>query len=167
MNPVLFLDIDGVLQSHHVPDYEFDFDLNNKLAKELHNDTIKSLNIYFTNQICFGFDPDSCLYLRNLVEEFDARIVLTSSWRLYYTRQEIEAMFDILGMKGAYLGNTKIGTSRSEVIKQFVKEHNIEQYLIIDDFNLSKAFGSRFIRTYDHFDQNNYNQARFLLKLAL
>lgn len=104
--------------------------------------------------------------MRDLVEEFDARIVLTSSWRLYYTREEIEAMFEILGMKGAYLGNTKIGASRSEVIKQFVREHNIDKYLIIDDFNLSKAFGSHFIRTYDHFDQNNYNQARFLLKLA-
>ena len=51
MNPILFLDIDGVLNPPICPQYELDFALSDKLAAKLNNPSIKKLNIYFVNQV--------------------------------------------------------------------------------------------------------------------
>ena len=93
MNPILFLDIDGVLNPPICPQYELDFALSDKLAAKLNNPSIKKLNIYFVNQVYYGFDKKSCELIKKLAQEFEAKIVLTSSWRLYYTKEEIAENF--------------------------------------------------------------------------
>lgn len=165
MNPILFLDIDGVLNPPVCPQYEFDFDLSDKLATKLNNPIIKKLNIYFVNQVYYGFSSKSCELIKKLTQEFDAKIVLTSSWRLYYTKEEIEGMFEIVGIKDAFIDFTSQGNSRSNVIAEYVQTHNVKRYLVIDDFDMRNNFGYRFIQTSQSFNEANYHQARYALKL--
>ncbi|MFR6071600.1 MAG: HAD domain-containing protein [Faecalitalea cylindroides] len=165
MNPILFLDIDGVLNPPICPQYELDFALNDKLAAKLNNPSIKKLNIYFVNQVYYGFDKKSCELIKKLAQEFEAKIVLTSSWRLYYTKEEIEGMFEIVGIKDTFIDFTVHGNPRNNVIMEYVHTHNVKRYLVIDDFDMRNNFGYRFIQTAQCFNEANYHQARYALKL--
>lgn len=165
MNPILFLDIDGVLNPPICPQYELDFALSDKLAAKLNNPSIKKLNIYFVNQVYYGFDKKSCELIKKLAQEFEAKIVLTSSWRLYYTKDEIEGMFEIVGIKDTFIDFTVHGNPRNNVIMEYVHTHNVKRYLVIDDFDMRNNFGYRFIQTAQCFNEANYHQARYALKL--
>ncbi len=165
MNPILFLDIDGVLNPHICPQYELDYELNKKLSEKFNNPAIKKLNIYFVNQIYYGFNKKSCELIQKLVNEFDAKIVLTSSWRLYYTKEEIESMFEIAGIHNAFIDFTAQGNPRNSVIREYIYAHNIKRFLVIDDFDMHNNFGYRFIQTSHFFNEANYHQARYALKL--
>lgn len=165
MDPILFLDIDGVLNPATMPNYEVDLSLNEKLAKTYNEERIRSMNIYFLNQICFGFKKESCELIKKLVEEFHAKIVLTSSWRLFYSHEEIQCMFKILELEEAFLDFTSPGSPRNQVITEYIYNHHVKQYIVIDDFDMKQSFGYRFIQTAQYFNENNYFQARYALRL--
>lgn len=74
MNPILFLDIDGVLNPPICPQYELDFALSDKLAAKLNNPSIKKLNIYFVNQVYYGFDKKSCELIKNWHKNLKPRL---------------------------------------------------------------------------------------------
>lgn len=133
---ILFLDIDGVLNSKQWDQVE--------RAREVD---------FLEDQ----FDPKAVALLNELIEAIDAQIVLTSSWRLNFEKAEMNKLFHSVGIKRdiiAYTPNLNAGqghhTRGNEILKWCIdnksltqsKANSYKDYLILDDnadFLLSQA----------------------------
>ena len=108
---IIFLDIDGVLNSDE------------------YFDKIKNLNI---NGIENDIDVSKIVLLKKSLDETGAKVVLTSSWR--YTRKAQE-LKQLLLSYGIIVDCTPfIDNERGIEIKKWLQEHNdIQDFLILDD----------------------------------
>lgn len=80
MKPCIFLDIDGVINPNRKnTTYHFDYSLPNTLAKKLNHPKIANLNVYLVNQVYSCFSKESIDYLKQLIEKYNAQIIITSS----------------------------------------------------------------------------------------
>ena len=139
---VIFLDIDGVLNS-----YIYD-------RERLENDG--------------NIDRTRLVILKELVDKTDAKIVLSSSWRNHWDKdqtkcdeigQEIASDFASAGLE-IYDKTPKLGyLERSEEIKLWLKDKtNVEKFVIFDDN------GYNWKELSDNFIQTNYRIGRGLEK---
>jgi len=125
---IIFLDIDGVLNTH------------NHLVKQVEQDGINSY------QAQFNFCPESLTNLKQIVEETNAKIVVSSTWRISYRcayddpyRKFWKAIMKNLtsiGMHKRVIGITpslKDTRIRGEEIKAWMKDHSVDNFVIIDD----------------------------------
>ena len=116
---VIFLDVDGVLnnQRHILALYELLGDKTFRRFRKFYGQTI--------------LDYKCCDLVRKLAEKKDAKIVLSSSWRLSDKHTKIvedELDTEIYGI------TPHLGTQRGYEIKQYLKQHNeVNNYVIIDD----------------------------------
>ena len=108
---IIFLDIDGVLNSDE------------------YFDKIKNLNI---NGIENDIDVNKIVLLKKSLDETGAKIVLTSSWR--YTRKAQE-LKQLLLSYGIIVDCTPfIDNERGIEIKKWLQEHNdVQDFVILDD----------------------------------
>lgn len=165
MATTLFLDIDGVLNPHRRKhDYQIDQDLNKKLADQYADPAFLNLNIYYTNLICNAFDTAACERIKQLVSEFHCKVVLTSSWRISYTYKELTYLFKILGIGSNFVGCTPMTSPRFLTIQNYIEQHKIKNYLVIDDFDMTRHFPTRCICTHNVFSKEDYENARKILK---
>lgn len=109
---VIFLDVDGVL--------------NNAATTEL------------TPTKFLGVSDNLIEIFRTIVDETDAKVVLTSTWKYDTNAQDLNYLYDKLGEKYKPIAVTK--DPRGELdfrgvgIKSYLSEHEVEEYVIIDDF---------------------------------
>jgi hypothetical protein len=119
-NPTIFLDIDGVLNS-----LEYAI---------LRMEKLQESRIY-------GIDPYAIERFQHIFTIIpEAEIVISSTWRKYYTIEELRDEFVNVGFKypekivgytpNLFHDRTKY---RGHEIQQYCEEHNIENYVIIDD----------------------------------
>lgn len=149
-NPIIFLDIDGVLNS---------FYLENKLNE---------------------FIPESIAILNYLYLKYNAYIVISSSWREFKTLEEIKKYFennyfigniidktDVADEEHSKIDTSKIETLQSEddfylaigenqcrnyEIMKYINENNVDKYVVIDDMLFSnKELSKHHIRTNNKF----------------
>ena len=108
---IIFLDIDGVLNSDE------------------YFDKIKNLNI---NGIENDIDVNKIVLLKKSLDETGAKVVLTSSWR--YTRKAQE-LKQLLLSYGIIVDCTPfIDNERGIEIKKWLQEHNdVQDFVILDD----------------------------------
>ena len=108
---IIFLDIDGVLNSDE------------------YFDKIKNLNI---NGIENDIDVSKIVLLKKSLDETGAKIVLTSSWRYTKKAQELK---QLLLSYGIIVDCTPfIDNERGIEIKKWLQEHNdVQDFLILDD----------------------------------
>jgi len=125
---IVFLDIDGVLNTH------------NYLVKQVEQDGINSY------QAQFNFCPDSLKNLKQIVEETDAKIIISSTWRISFKcayddphRKFWKAIMKNLASIGIHkrvigitpsLNDTRI---RGEEIKSWLSNNQVDNFVIIDD----------------------------------
>lgn len=166
MKPIIFLDIDGVINPHRpIHTAPVDYELNKKLADQKNDPGFLKLYIYFTNQIYYGFDKTACILIKKLIEEFDAKIVLTSSWRLLYSKKDLYYLFKILHMESAFMDITEDIIPRYKAIEDYIQKHKVTDYIVIDDADLGQHFGFHQIKTVNSFTLKDFIRAQNLLKL--
>jgi hypothetical protein len=124
---VIFLDIDGVLVTG---DYWKQLELENKTARDEDHHHL--------------FSPSCVANLEKLIEETDAKIIVSSTWRWLGEDKLIE-IFKRRGVTGDIIGITSLermkengiysGESRGRQIQEYIEENkdDIENYVIIDD----------------------------------
>lgn len=129
---IIFLDVDGVLNSY------------NKLI-ELYNKTSKP-----HSGSNFPFDENCLNNLKILVEETNAKIVITSTWRKY--EKDIKILFNELkkyDLDKQVIGYTPIlNKKREEEIIEYLNKLNIKvNYVIIDDIRDMGVLNDKLIVT--------------------
>jgi len=100
---ILFLDIDGVLncqlfyeESRHVSTFLYGIPLYKQVKKVLRKLVKKkaiSENEYYDSQIC----RKRISYLNNLCEETNSVVVVSSTWRMGKSIEELQSIFDYSG----------------------------------------------------------------------
>ena len=114
---IVFLDVDGVLNS------------KNELIR-VWNETHKPHSGYN-----YPFDKKCLLNLRKIVVNTNSKIVITSTWRKDEKGRNI--LYDTLklyGLEQYIIGYTPIlDVSRGEEIKQYLSEHECDNFVILDD----------------------------------
>lgn len=105
---VIFLDIDGVPNSNEY----FERTKDNKLDRiEL---DIKCLKV-----------------LKEILEETKAKVVVTSSWRILKNFENTKKYLKEFGIE--VYDQTKSLGKRGEEIRDYLKNHNIDKFVILDD----------------------------------
>ena len=113
----IFLDIDGVLRTH-----ESDLEWSLKLGVPI------PLSVYERR-----FDQKAISCINEVVGYTRAKIVITSTWRLKHSLEELKQIFRDNGISTEIVGTTGIGIDRGEEIEQYISDNEIENYVVIDD----------------------------------
>jgi hypothetical protein len=134
---IIFLDIDGVL---NISQTFID------IHKEWKQTAIRRIEI----------DEFRVELLADLVKETNSKIVLSSSWRMYWIEpisnkaEEINEMFSKYGLEIYSITPRCKSSLRQDEIDLWLSEHdNIESFVIFDDdsFDLQKYIDTRLIKT--------------------
>jgi hypothetical protein len=129
---VLFLDIDGVLNSRLLVD---------SVGWEPPLGTDRDLEIVDTYAISL---------LNDVVRETGAQVVVTSSWRATYDLAALRSLLARCGFLGTVLDVTPqlVGRLRSAEIDRWLADHEVESFAIVDDdAEAGSGDSTRFVRT--------------------
>lgn len=133
---VLFLDIDGVLNSRR-------FASENPGA---FNRTEGHLNM---------LDASACARMQRVLSLAKAKVVISSSWRLLHSVDDIRGWLAKKGLRAEILGATTHGLSmpytrgvRGSEIQAWLDEHpEVDSFAIVDDDNDMYGLEDRFVQT--------------------
>lgn len=133
MNKVIFLDIDGVLNTQ---------DWHSRMTKDTPRD-----------EFGWEFDPVAVENLAHIINETGASIVISSSWK-FLGMAKLREMWKIRNLPGTLLDITpntvsdevllnanldemELGVCRGNEIKEWLSRHEgeVSNYVIIDDFD--------------------------------
>src|ERR1700749_3813508 len=124
MKRIIFLDVDGVLNSEETVDYYGHYG-----GWFGENDEIDEVKVAWGQQLVDN--------LKYIVEQTNAEIVVSSTWRVHFSLQKFSDMFKIYGWENVPLiGKTEsLAASRGVEINQWLNanEGEIESYVILDD----------------------------------
>ena len=117
---VIFLDIDGVLVTRNSIKYQF---------------------LNYPDETSIRFSKKAVKNLNKLIRSTRAKIVISSTWRLFHTLQELRDIFEKQKVKGEIIDTTSVEKAtieedipRGQKIADWLSENkNIENYVIIDD----------------------------------
>ncbi len=128
---IVFLDIDGVLNHHHFYETRYKGEEKTNPTKfEVYADMI---------------DPKSVDFLNEIVDGTDAKFVISSTWRLGKTIEELQKLLDYHGFKGEIIGKTPRGCEsccRGNEIHTWIRDNeehlggnysDYSSYVILDD----------------------------------
>jgi hypothetical protein len=114
---VIFLDVDGVLRT----------DASDRYWSEVTGEPIP--------QSVFDrlFSSHSIAILNEIIYITGAKVVITSTWRVQHTLEELIQKFKIRGFRGEIIDKTNIIGNRGEEIQEWLDTHSINKYVVIDD----------------------------------
>ena len=132
---VIFLDIDGVLNS------------------EEWNGYVQSFTYGARFNSCYLLSQEMILRLQNVVFQTNAEIVLISSWRI--SEQAMSALTRQLSLYHLSIKDTTVSYaygSRADEVKLWIEAHsNITSYAIVDDyddgFTQDEVLSTHFVQT--------------------
>lgn len=131
--PVIFLDFDGVLNTER---HQARLAIEGKPNK----DACGPL-----------FDPSAVENLRLIIDNTDAAIVISSSWRYAHRLGSLRMMWEVRELPGEIISTIPCGAtyiSRGEDIECWLDKYGRPDYVIIDDLDdFSPAQHDRYIET--------------------
>jgi hypothetical protein len=107
----------------------------------------------------YRFDEKCVKVFNQIFENSNVLVVLSSDWKENYTIEHLNRIFAWNGVKITIVDKTpnlwkvkftnlqQLEECRSAEIQQYIDEHEIERYVIIDDLDLSPWFPENFVRT--------------------
>ncbi len=125
MQNIIFLDIDGVIST---------------------DACMRAKKKFWYDEHTYPFDAYCVKAFNILLQRTGAEIVLSSSWRLFYTLPELAAIFDWNKVLRAPIAITTELGDRSLEIAAFITENQVRDFLILDDFDIT-CHPSRFFQT--------------------
>lgn len=131
ISSVLFLDIDGVLNSA-------EYVLENPGCLDTSKDEVSA------------FDPIACLRLEQVLVRTGAAIVLSSTWRLTNTVEQVTDFLERRGVSSAkIIGTTPYLTGyRGNEIKEWLQNHpSVKRFAIVDDGSDMMPFLHHLVQT--------------------
>lgn len=139
-NKYIFLDIDGVLAT------TMQYYTNRKKWNPEYNR--------------YKFDEKCVKVFNSILEKLnDVIIILSSDWKLTYTIEQMNRIFEINGVNAKvtditpslwgvrFTSLSQLEECRAGEILKYVEEHQITNWLAIDDLNLSKWIPENFVQT--------------------
>jgi hypothetical protein len=117
---VIFLDFDGVLNTEQ---YQARLAVDGKPTKDAWGPL---------------FDPRAVDNLRLIIDNADAAIVISSSWRYAHSLGSLRMMWELRGLPGEIFDTLACGAtyiSRGEEIECWLDKHGRPDYVIIDDLD--------------------------------
>lgn len=107
---VIFLDIDGVLNS------------------------VEWLNRYPEVRLRDQVDPEAVAVLNNIIDKTGAKVVISSSWRIFHSLNFIKQVLENSGFRGEIVGKTPGGGGvRGPQIQEWLDNNPVESFVILDD----------------------------------
>jgi hypothetical protein len=174
---VIFLDIDGVLlKDGWGDDNEKAYQKNLAYIKEKLGSKADALSLYDIGAT-LRFNKDAVNHLKALCEKNNAKIVISSHWRVCNNKEKsmekLTSLFKLWDLDTFIIDVTPTTyKSRAHEIQQWLDENqNVESFVILDDVDsgLSKAFGEQFVNTSKtmYFSQEHYVQATNILSQTI
>lgn len=125
MEKIIFLDIDGVLNSSNTFK-------ENKTIKNLYNKCLDRTYMNDLKWLLLDIDFEKLQLLKKIVEVTGAKIVISSSWRNLRLYPLIEEYLVSKGLP--IIGTTKnIESQRGKEIKTYIEENKINDFIVLDD----------------------------------
>lgn len=114
---VIFLDIDGVLRTD-ASDRHWSEVTGQPIPKSVFDRLFSNRSISILNEIIYYTG---------------AKVVITSTWRVQNTLEELIEKFKIRGFRGHIIGKTNIIGNRGEEIQEWLDTNSVNKYVVIDD----------------------------------
>lgn len=142
MSNIIFLDIDGVLNCqlfYHSKQFQDYKEAKKSLRKSVKADEISRLD-YHTSQICM----ERVGWLNTLCEEANCEVVISSTWRMGRTVNELQEILNYCGATFKVIDKTEhLGYERGIEIAKWLRDnceklfgvdyYDFYNYVIIDD----------------------------------
>ena len=117
---IIFLDIDGVLVTRNSIKYQY---------------------LNFPDEDEIRFSKKAVKNLNKLIRLTKARIVISSTWRLFHSFEKLQNIFEEQEIKGKIISTTSVEKAtieedipRGQKITDWLEQNSeVEQYVIIDD----------------------------------
>lgn len=140
-NPIIFLDIDGVLVTGN---YYIEC-----------RDKKENLKIEIDETSVYRFSPKTIKNLKQILEKTDAMIVISSSWRIGYPLSFFKNLFSEYGLSDRILDLIPfVNDNRGYEINTWLKREsskfasiNPDHFIIIDDHDDMEQFEDRLVKT--------------------
>lgn len=138
MRKIIFLDLDGVLNSEDYASEEIL--VEGKETFRGYGGHFREKHIATLDNVLW--DPKCVSYLKRIVEASNAQIVISSTWRHYFSVKKFKEMFALYGWTDAPVIDKTIelgkyindGTCRGLEINEWLSRNtDVTSYVIIDD----------------------------------
>ena len=164
---VVFLDIDGVLQPYS-NQYRFDHNMQETidyLCKKYNDEIYREIDIYDVCAAFYDWDDVAIGILTKILRVTNSYIVVHSGWKEYNNIKQLKALFRLYNLDDYVIDVCDKG-DKIRVVNKYLEEHTneIEEYIVIDDEDMTFSFGYRFIRTYNFLNSKNYEHCVKVLK---
>ncbi|ETR72263.1 MAG: hypothetical protein OMM_01855 [Candidatus Magnetoglobus multicellularis str. Araruama] len=155
---IIFLDIDGVIQP---PANQFRFacdmdTLQKCMAREHNAPLYMDIHKYDLAAAYCDWDEEAVENLRTLVEQTNAKIVISSDWRSFNDTEKMKLLFKIYDMDEYIIDVTAEGLKYcfrdGECAEYLFRHPDVTQFVIIDD-RYSRDFKARYPDNFVHTDQ--------------
>lgn len=158
---IIFLDIDGVIQPYDQRE-RFDHDLIRLIDYlcEKYNDPVyRKMDKYDVGAAYYDWDDIAVGILTKLIRATGSYIVIHSDWRTANDLAMLKALFRLYNLDDYVIDACPEGNKEDAVFEYIEKNRDwIHRYAVIDDADMTAAFGHCFVRTSDIISMDDYRQ---------